>query len=163
MQRQAQFGVAAHFNYKEKQQGFSSINLDWFKKLLPRSKLTNLSWVDQISSMHSNGDDEEFLQNIESDFLKERMFIFTPKGDVVDLPKKATVADFAFAIHSDIGLHAEGGFVNEKYRSVRYEIENGDVVFVQTGKVVRATEKWLSWIRTTEARSKIRRAIERSS
>ncbi|MDE0243108.1 MAG: HD domain-containing protein [Candidatus Kaiserbacteria bacterium] len=161
MQRQAQFGIAAHFTYKEKQRGVPGINLDWFKKLLPQSAVTGPAWVDQVSSMH--GDGEEFLQNMESDFLKERIFVFTPKGDVVDLPKEATVADFAFAIHSDIGLRAEGGFVNGNYRSLRHELENGDVVLVKAGKRDRVTEKWLDWIKTAEARTKVRRATKKSS
>ena len=164
MHRQAQFGIAAHFRYKEKQRGIVGIDLQWFEKLLPRARSKNLSWIDQVSSLHQNGaDDEEFLHGMEADFLQERMFIFTPKGDVVDLPKEAIVIDFAFAIHSDIGLRAEGAFINGTYRSLRHELQNGDVVLVQTGKSVRATEKWLTWAKTTEARSKIRRAREKSS
>lgn len=132
MYQQAQFGIAAHFNYKEKRTGIIGIDLQWFEKLLsPRNTKTNASWLDRISSMHRESDEEHFVRDIQADFLQKRMFIFTPKGDVIDLPVKATVADFAFAIHSTLGLYAEGAYVNGKYVKAKQELQNGDIVNIK--------------------------------
>ena len=162
MYRQAQFGIAAHFDYKEKRHGNRGIDMRWFDKLLSQKNGTrNAPWSGYTSSEWS--DDSLFMKDIQADFLQERMFIYTPKGEVVDLPIGATVADFAFAIHSDIGLHAEGALVNGKYSSIKEKLKNGDVVNVKTNKKATVTEKWLDWVKTAEARARIRSAIKKSS
>ena len=166
MFKRSQFGVAAHFNYKDKRHNILGIELRWFEKLLTsKNKTKDGSWFEHTSSLypkeHSN--DKNFIEDIEADFLQQRMFIFTPKGEVVDLPRKATVADFAFAIHTDIGLSAEGAFVNKKYVSLKHQLENGDVVQIQTGKKKAVSEKWLDWVKTAEARSSIRHFIKKNS
>ena len=136
MRQHAQFGIAAHFTYKDKRHGTTGLNLEWFDKLLANKKGTkNVPWAERITTIQEDiSDDSNFLENIQADFLQERMFIFTPKGEVVDLPKNATPVDFAFAIHGDIGRHAEGAFVNGKYVSLRHELQNGDIVEIKTGK-----------------------------
>ena len=166
MHQHAQFGVASHFVYKEKRQGIAGLDLQWFRRLLgSRRGVKRDGWLEKLSSAYAMTADStsRFVEDIESDFLQDRMFIFTPKGEVVDLPRGATVADFAFAIHSDIGLHAEGAFVNGTYVSLRHELHNGDVVDVQMSKKKTVTHKWLDWVKTTEARSRIRQAIKKSS
>lgn len=166
MHRHAQFGIASHFKYKEKRHGVIGPDLRWFEKLLSLGQRTkNTSWVERASSMYINNslDESVFAEDAQSDFLQDRMFIFTPKGEVVDLPRGATVADFAFSVHSAIGLHAKGAFVNKKYVSLNHELRGGDIVTVQTGKKPTVTKKWLDWVKTAEARSRIRQFIKKNS
>lgn len=165
MYRHAQFGVAAHFSYKDKRHGTVSLELEWFDKLLANKKgAKRVPWTERITAMQrETTDDPDFMDTMQADFLQERMFIFTPKGEVVDLPKNSTPVDFAFAIHSDIGKHAEGAFVNGKYVSLRHELQNGDVVNIKAGKKVTVNKKWLDWVKTTEARSRIRQFTKKSS
>ncbi len=165
MYRHAQFGVAAHFSYKDKRHGTMSLELEWFDKLLANKKgAKRVPWTERITAMQrETTDDPDFMDTMQADFLQERMFIFTPKGEVVDLPKNSTPIDFAFAIHSDIGKHAEGAFVNGKYVSLRHELQNGDVVNIKAGKKVTVNKKWLDWVKTTEARSRIRQFTKKNS
>lgn len=163
MQQYAEYGVASHFNFKEKRYGTAGLTLDLFKKLLPlEKKQKNISWLEKLSNVYSNGN-EDFIGDMENDFLHERMFIYTPKGDVVDLPINSTVIDFAFSIHTDIGLHAEAGSVNHKYSSLNTKLKNGDVVKVHTNKKSKPTQKWLDWVVTAEARAKITSFIKKNS
>ncbi|MCY4577237.1 MAG: RelA/SpoT family protein [Candidatus Kaiserbacteria bacterium] len=165
MYQHAQFGVAAHFEYKGKRHGTVSLELEWFDKLLANKKgEKQVPWAERIAAMQRETvEDPDFMGTMQADFLQERMFIFTPKGEVVDLPQKATPVDFAFAIHGDIGKHAEGAFVNGKYVSLRHELQNGDIVNIKTGKKTTVNKKWLDWVKTSEARARIRNAIKKSS
>ena len=165
MYRQAQFGIASHFRYKEKRHGVSGPDLRWFDRLLLPKRDTGRKRSEHTWSAYLNGsrNESEFAENIRSDFLQDRMFIFTPKGEVVDLPRGATVVDFAFSVHSEIGLCARGAFVNKKYVPIHHELRGGDIVSVQTGKKPTVTKKWLDWIRTAEARSRIRQFIKKNS
>ena len=164
MYRHAQFGVAAHFTYKDKRHGTVSLELEWFDKLLANKKgAKRVPWTERITTIQQEtADDTDFMDSMQGDFLQERMFIFTPKGEVVDLPQKATPVDFAFAIHGDIGKHAEGAFVNGKYVSLRHELQNGDVVNVKVGKKSTVNKKWLDWVKTSEARARIRQLTKKS-
>ena len=166
MHQQAQFGVAAHFNYKEVRSGIAGIELRWFDKLLsPQRTKHDMPWLRRASAIHTDGDTDisSFVEDAQADFLQERMFIFTPEGEVVDLPVKSTIIDFAFAIHTDIGLRAESAFVNGRHTSLKHELENGDVVRVITGKKPHVTKKWLERVKTAEARSRIRQFIKKNS
>ena len=169
MYQHAQFGIAAHFHYKEKRTGVAGIELQWFDKLLTHKKTEptkkQLPWLERTAELHHEEKDDEssFIENMQVDFLQERMFIFTPKGETVDLPRKATALDFAFAIHSDIGTHAEGAFVNGKYTSLKQELKNGDIVRIKAAKTPKATKKWLEWVKTAEARLGIRQFIKKNS
>ena len=165
MQEHARFGIAAHFNYKDKRHGIAGLDLQWFDKLLANKKgEKHIPWSKRIASIQKETvDDSAFLENMQADFLQERMFIFTPKGEVVDLPQKATPIDFAFAIHSDIGKCADGAFVNGKYVSLHHELKNGDMVQIKTGKKTTVNKKWLHWVKTAEARSRIRQFTKKNS
>ena len=166
MHQQSEFGVAAHFKYKEKQTGILGIKRRLFQGLLkPSSVKKQTNWLETMSKLNQKTEEYEshFAEDAETDFLQDRMFIFTPKGEVVDLPKEATVLDFAFAIHSDIGLRAEGAFVNAKHTSIKAELKNGDVVHVREGKSPKATIKWLDIVKTAQARSQIRAFIKKNS
>ena len=165
MHRHAEFGIAAHFNYKEKRSGITGLEMHWFKKLLsPHQGAQHTSRSQEnLSPREEKMAIANFAEDVEADFLQERMFVFTPKGEVVDLPRRATVADFAFAIHSDIGTHAEGALVNGTYTSLKHELANGNIVHIKTAKKPTVTKKWLDWVKTAEARSRIRRFIKKNS
>ena len=165
MQKHAQFGIAAHFVYKDKRHGTIGLDMAWFDNLLAGKRNgKQVSWAEHITAMQQEKEigNMNFLENMQADFLQERMFIFTPKGEVVDLPRNATPVDFAFAIHSDIGRHAEGAFVNGKYVSLRHELQNGDVVNIATGRKKTVNKKWLDWVKTAEARARIRQFTKKN-
>ena len=95
------------------------------------------------------------------DFFNDRIFVFTPKGDVVELPEGASVLDFAYAIHSDIGDHASGATVSGKYASLNHTLTSGDIVNVETKKSSRPSRKWLEHVKTSLARKHIKLVLQR--
>lgn len=150
MNRDAAFGIAAHFAYKE--------NTDITK---PKSNaVRKLDWVNQISQLqHSLASNGDYLENLRTDFFGHRVFVFTPKGDVVDLPQDSSPIDFAFAIHSDIGEHTSGANVNGKYVALDTKLKNGDIVEIITKKSSKPSKKWLEYARTTLAKRHIRSVL----
>ena len=100
-------------------------------------------------------------QHLRSDIFTHRVFVFTPTGDVVDLPSQSSPIDFAYAIHSDIGDHVSAAKVNGKMIALDYQLHNGDIVEIITKKSATPKPKWLSYVRTTLARRHIRLAIEK--
>jgi len=153
MHREAEYGIAAHFTYKEdiKKQSGPSLN-------------RKLAWVRQLSewqqSIHEPG---EFLENLRGDFFGNRVFVFTPNGDVIDLPENASSIDFAYAIHSDIGHHASGTRVNGKFVSLDTILHNGDIVEIIIKKNSKPSQKWLSYAKTTLAKKHIRNALQKKN
>ena len=146
MNREAAFGIAAHFSYKEGA-------VDKTGKVIVRK----LDWVKQLSELHRNrGASGEYLENLRTDFFEDRVFVFTPKGDVVDLPFDSSPIDFAYAIHSDIGDHTSGAKVNNKLVGLDTELKNGDIVEIITNKSNKPTQKWLDYAKTSLARRRIR-------
>jgi GTP pyrophosphokinase len=120
-------------------------------------------WISQIGEMHtrdkSTGD--EFMDEMRQDFFSNRIFVFTPNGDVVDLPVGATPIDFAYAIHSDIGDHISGVKVNKKMTQFGVELKNGDIVEVENKQSAKPTKKWLDMTKTTLAKRHIRAILEK--
>jgi len=172
MHREAEFGVASHLAYKE---GISATqanpNLQWIRRLLPsprkffKSKLEEgkkepLSvpqWIKQLAESHiSDEGSDEFFENLKSDFFEHRLFVFTPKGDVIDLPINSTPIDFAYAIHSDVGDHVFGAKVNNKLVSLDKMLHNGDFVDIITKESSKPSSKWLDFAKTTLAKRRIR-------
>jgi GTP pyrophosphokinase len=175
----AQFGIAAHVMYKERPgatRGKGS-SLDWIKSLLPNFKKSPAAiaaekiqkrtrygapsapeWLDGLDE-HTK-DDPDFETNIKSDLFSHHVFVFTPKGDVVDLPAHASPIDFAYAIHSDIGDHIFGAKVNGKLVSLDTELHNGDIVEIETRKSSKPSEKWIKLVKTSLARRRIRNLLE---
>lgn len=145
MNREAKFGVAAHFAYKE-----------GMRLSKGRAIQKNFKWVEQISELQQHIDSGEFLDEMRMDFFGDRVFVFTPKGDVVDLPTDASSIDFAYAIHSDIGDHLAGAKVNGKLVGLDKVIKNGDIVEIVTKESAKPTAKWLPYVKTTLARRSIR-------
>jgi GTP pyrophosphokinase len=178
MHREAEFGIASHLTYKDIQLGEKGNSLEWFKQFLPlvnkvmrkssyprtEDKLPqeNIpSWIKQIADEHvAETAPEEYLNEIKSDFFSYRLFIFTPKGDVIDLPIGATPLDFAYAVHSDIGDHTAGAKINGKQVALDTTLKNGDVVEIITKKSGKPTQKWLDIAKTTLAKRHIRATLQ---
>ncbi len=165
MHKEAEFGIASHISYKESPKKKTSPNLSWVRKILPTKNPDDAknvdvpSWVkDLVEYQKDAGDD--FVDDIKEDFLKERIFVFTPKGDVIDLPKDSSVIDFAFSIHTDIGSHMSGSKVNGKFVSITTTLQNGDRVEVETKKSSKPSYKWLEFCKTTIAKRKINQALD---
>ena len=114
-------------------------------------------WLSELADAHTSvAETDEFITGLKEDFFSYRVFVFTPKGDVVDLPINSTPIDFAYAIHSDIGNHMQGAKVNKKLVSFNSKLVNGDVVDIITRESAHPTAKWIEYTRTTLARRNIR-------
>ena len=149
MHRTAEYGIAAHWLYKasagttaEEQLGDQ---LGWFRQLLELQQ-----------ESHSA---EEFLEFLKVDLYHDEIFIFTPQGDVKQLPKGATAIDFAFHVHTDVGLHTSGAKVNGRIAPLHRELRNGDTVEILTSPQARPSRDWLAHVRTGRARSKIKQWV----
>ena len=117
-------------------------------------------WIKQIAEeQKSVPESKEFLDDLKSDFFNYRVFVFTPKGDVIDLPINSSVIDFAYAIHSDVGNHLSGAKVNGKFVSINTKLKNGDIVDVETKPSSHPTTKWLDHAKTSVAQRNIRNAM----
>ncbi len=188
MHREAEFGIASHFAYKAHEFGQKDTpenTKSWFSALIPslfrpfswrtkqvpngngkaalegknhKSKIPQ--WIQEIAEAHKSDDgSREFFDRLKDDFFSYRIFVFTPKGDVIDLPVGATPIDFAYAIHSDIGDFTSGAKVNNKLIGLDTELKNGDIVEILTGKNNKPTRKWLDFAKTSLARRRIRNAL----
>ncbi len=187
MHRESEFGVASHLAYKQKQkEGDLSPNQSkmWVTSLIPslfrpfswRAKKVvheeskdqpNVfgkdqvpRWIQEIGEAHQNADNTgDFINELRQDFFMHRIFVFTPQGDVIDLPIGATPVDFAYSIHSDIGNHTSGVRVNNKMVALDSELGNGDIVEIITKKNAKPTAKWLDFAKTSIAQRRIRNAL----
>jgi GTP diphosphokinase / guanosine-3',5'-bis(diphosphate) 3'-diphosphatase len=146
MNEEAERGVAAHWFYAE---AGKTDNLE---------KLSTTSWIKELRSWQDEiTDPEEFLEHLKIDFFKHRIFVYTPKGDIKDLPIGATVIDFAFAVHTDLGYHMMGAKINGKMASIYDELEQEDTIeIIKTKKPVSISQDWLKAAKTSSARNKIR-------
>ncbi len=144
----AEFGIAAHWEYKEKRKRQQKKQLQWIQELV--------KWQKEISD---NTEYVEKLKNI--DIFAEHIFVFTPQGDVIDLPEGATVIDFAYAIHTDIGTQATGAMVNETMASLDTQLQDGDVAEIIRDKNRKYPNRdWLDFAKTGMAKSKIKAAAK---
>jgi GTP pyrophosphokinase len=170
MHKEAEYGIASHMTYKEGQKK-SNVNIEWIKNILPsetkpggqhhRASSSDIpQWVKELVEYQKNAGDE-FIDEIKSDFFEERIFVFTPEGDVIDLPAESSVVDFAYAIHSDIGNHMAGAKINGKMVSIDTKLSGGDRVEIITKKSAKPSGKWLDYCKTTMARRHIRNEIEK--
>ncbi|HEY4321823.1 MAG TPA: bifunctional (p)ppGpp synthetase/guanosine-3',5'-bis(diphosphate) 3'-pyrophosphohydrolase [Gemmatimonadales bacterium] len=146
MHRTAEFGIAAHWLYKTNDvEDHLGNQLGWFRQLLELQQ-----------ESHSA---EEFLEFLKVDLYHDEIFVFTPQGDVKQLPKGATAIDFAFHVHTDVGLHTSGAKVNGRIAPLHRELKNGDTVEVLTSVQARPSRDWLAHVRTGRARSKIKQWV----
>jgi GTP pyrophosphokinase len=116
-----------------------------------------------MSSLQHSDPHSDYLETLKTDFFGDRVFVFTPVGDVIDLPRGATPIDFAYAIHSDIGDHTSGALVNRKMVSLDTPLENGDITEIITKKSAKPSKKWLEYAKTTLAARHIRSVLMRES
>ncbi len=115
----------------------------------------------QLAHAHSEDhESEEYLESLKSDFFSHRVFVFTPRGDVIDLPVSSTPVDFAYAIHSELGHHMNGAKVNGKMVSFDTQLRNGDVVEILERPSAHPTAKWIEYARTSMARRHIRLKLD---
>jgi GTP pyrophosphokinase len=148
MHRTAEEGIAAHWAYKE-----GKATLDETER--------NFLWLRQMLDFGRDlKDSQEFLDTVRIDLFPEEVYVFTPKGDVKALPRGATPVDFAFSIHTDIGLHCAGARVNGRIVPLRYELRNGDIVEIVTATTQHPSRDWLKIVKTSRARSRIRAWIK---
>ena len=116
------------------------------------------SWTKELHNWQEETENpEEFLENLKIDFFRDRIFVFTPKGDIKDLPNGATVIDFAFAVHTDLGYHMMGAKINGKMASIYDKLKKGDVIEVlKTKQPAKISRDWLKSANTHNARNRIR-------
>lgn len=159
MHEQAEMGVAAHWHYSEtKSSGASVEKLVAGQVFAPVDKL---NWVKQLMSWQNQiTDNQEYLRTLKFDALQHRILVFSPKGDVFDLPYGATPIDFAFAVHTGLGNQTVGAKVNDKAVSLDSKLANGDVVEIMTNsKNKKPNLKWLDFVVTAAARHAINKFI----
>ncbi len=150
MHQVSEVGIAAHWRYKEgsKSDREYDAKLAWLRQLM--------DWQREVS------DATEFVEGIKLDIFQDQVFVFTPKGDVKDLPAGATPLDFAYRIHTDVGHRTIGSKVNNRLVPLDYRLKNGDIVEVVTTKAEHGPSRdWLNIVRTTHAREKIRQWFKR--
>ncbi|MFQ5802043.1 MAG: RelA/SpoT family protein [Candidatus Methylomirabilales bacterium] len=148
MHRTAEEGIAAHWAYKE-----GKATLDETEK--------NFLWLRQLLDWGRDlKDSREFLDTVRFDLFPEEVYVFTPKGDVKALPRGSTPIDFAFSIHTDVGLHCGGARVNGRIVPLRYELRNGDIVEIVTAATQHPSRDWLKIVKSSRARSRIKAWIK---
>ncbi len=149
MHRTAEYGIAAHWRYKEpsSKKKDEAADLAWLAQML--------EWQKEMS------DPREFMEGLKIDLYQDRVFAFTPKGDVVDLPVGATPVDFAYAIHTEVGHRCMGGKVNGKLVPLDYALQTGDTVVILTAKSGKPSRDWLNMVATPRARNKIKQWFSR--
>lgn len=161
MQHEAEFGIASHSTYDEEGKKAKTTSKSRTRtSQKAKNKLTrDRSWIEELINWHKHQDEEqeiEFDHFTKNRLMHERIFVFTPKGEVVELPKDACPIDFAYAIHSDIGHHANGAKINQKMSSLDSKLKEGDIVEIITNKNSHPTSKWLDFVKTTDARRHIK-------
>jgi GTP pyrophosphokinase len=147
MHEVCEYGVAAHWNYKER--GSSVV------RQTPQSQ--RMAWLNQIVEWQKElKDPDEFLEAVKVDLFEEEIFVFTPKGDVIQLPAKATALDFAYAVHSAVGQSTVGAKVNGRMVPIKKELKSGDIIEIITATKQRPNKDWLSFVTTSRAKNRIR-------
>lgn len=170
MYRYSEYGIASHLSYKEN--GYTKNVLAWVYALLPKSKKPNGTsaikskdvpkWISELATYTEPSKNQRlFRERLTSDFFSHRIFVFSPKGDVVDLPIDSTPIDFAYSIHSDIGDRMTGAKVNGKLVSLDTKLHNGDIVFIMTSETAKPNRKWLDMTKTSMARRHIRHELSK--
>jgi len=160
MHDQAENGIAAHWHMSAlKSAGkLSSMAIDKGEFFVPSEKL---SWVKQLVNWQKEiVDSQEFMEALKFDALAHRNFIFSPKGDVYDLPIEATPVDFAYGVHTDLGDRTSGAKVNGKMVKLNHKLKSGDIVEIIKSKQAKPSQDWLDFVVTTAARRKIGRGFK---
>ncbi|MFF0415114.1 RelA/SpoT family protein [Kitasatospora sp. NPDC004745] len=163
MHRRAEYGIAAHWKYKQRAvAGASKVRTDTPTQVRKDDKagaVNEMAWLRQLLDWQKEtADPGEFLESLRFDLASNEVFVFTPKGDVIALPAGATPVDFAFAVHTEVGYRTIGARVNGRLVPLESTLENGDTVEVFTSKAENAgpSRDWLGFVKSPRARNKIR-------
>lgn len=149
MHRVAEFGVAAHWTYKEDLKG--------------RKKQRQLSWLRQLLHQKTS-DSDEFLESLKSDLFEQEVFVFTPQGDVKSFPVGATPIDFAYSIHTEVGHSLVGAKVNHKIVPLEYQLQMGDMIEILTNKSASGPSRdWINRVKTSKARNRIKQFFSKEN
>ncbi|HIJ83469.1 MAG: GTP/GDP 3'-pyrophosphokinase and (p)ppGpp 3'-pyrophosphohydrolase [Magnetococcales bacterium] len=149
----AESGVAAHWSYKG---GGLSTRED--------SQATGYAWLKRVLEVHQGADDSgQFLDNVKVDLFPEEIYLFTPEGDIITLPRGATPVDFAYAVHSEVGDHCQGAKVNGRLVPLKTPLATGDSVVILTGKNHEPNPAWLRFVVTGQAKYRINRWIKQQN
>jgi GTP pyrophosphokinase len=148
MNRTAEEGIAAHWQYKE-------------GKTFDPKDTRQIAWVRQLLEWHQDlRDPREFIETVKIDLFPDEVYVFTPRGDVKQFPIGATPVDFAYSIHTEIGHQCVGAKVNGKIVPLRYELQNGDIVEIVTSPNHQPSKDWLKHVKTSRAKTKIRQWVK---
>ncbi len=146
----AEDGIAAHWLYKEGRGGGDELD-------------KHLSWLRQVLELQQDTKDpSEFMENLRIELFQDESFVFTPKGDLLKLPVGSTPVDFAFAVHTDVGYHCLGAKVNGKMVPLNHKLKSGDSVEILTSQNQKPNQSWMKFVKTSKARSKIKRWLKDS-
>ncbi|MEU6842512.1 RelA/SpoT family protein [Streptomyces sp. NPDC046716] len=160
MHRRAEYGIAAHWKYKQEAvAGASKVRSDAPKSTGKDDHLNDMAWLRQLLDWQKETEDPgEFLESLRFDLSRNEVFVFTPKGDVIALPAGATPVDFAYAVHTEVGHRTIGARVNGRLVPLESTLDNGDLVEVFTSKASGAgpSRDWLGFVKSPRARNKIR-------
>lgn len=151
MHEYAEYGTAAYFVYSESK----STNL-YRKNISILAGEEDVKLIEELRKWREVRDLNEFIERIKNEFFKERIYVFTPKGKLIELPYGSTPIDFAYKVHSEIGNHCERAKVNGKIVPLNYELQNGDIVEIITNKNKKPSIDWLSFVKTSNAKKKIK-------
>ena len=145
MNAMAEEGMASHWKYKSGQTSDNGIN----------------KWLQTIKDILDNPapNATDFLDQINLNLLSSTIYVFTAKGDLFQMPKESTALDFAFAVHTDVGMHAEAARIDHELKPLNTVLENGQKVEIITSETEHCTEQWIDWVNTTKARAKVRRFL----
>ncbi len=144
MHRTSEYGIAAHWRYKEKARDDREFEekLSWLRQLL--------EWQQELKDAH------EFMEHVKIDLFTDEVFVFTPRGDVIDLPAGSIPLDFAYKIHTDVGNHCVGSKANGRIVPLDYQLKTGDIIEIITSKSGTPSRDWLKMVKSSQAKSKIR-------
>lgn len=183
MHRDAEYGIASHLEYKRKDNEKLETTFLWISRLVPFRNPFNgkngnenkkemireevispediPKWIKELVEYQLSEKNRETLEEeLKADFFKERIFVFTPMGDVIDLPFGSTPVDFAYAIHTEVGNTTSGAKIKGKLVSLETQLSNGDIVEIITNKKGKPNKKWLESVKTTTAKKHIRAFIQ---
>lgn len=144
MNRTAEFGIAAHWKFKEQQSGQSELD-------------KRMSWLREVLEWQSEAtDSKDFMEFLKIDLFDDEVFVFTPKGSLMKLPAGSTLIDFAFAVHTEVGLHCAGGKIDGRIAPLHTRLKSGQTVQIITNPNTHPSKDWVQFVRSTKARGKIR-------
>ncbi len=170
MDKESEYGIASHLSYKSSASHNKSLYL--VKNIISQKNIDDIRnknseelidipiWIKELVK-YQEATGNKFLEEIKKDILEERIFVFTPKGDVIDLPLGSSVIDFAYMIHTDVGNHISGAKVNGKFVALYTKLQNGDRVEIETKKSAKPNKKWIEHCKTALAKHQIKSAISR--